>query len=74
MHFTHSKHYFYSFLLFSTCHTFFAGEMISVGIRLADEVFPPPEEQIAKLPTNVSENPVMNLNGIDKDGKARVIF
>ncbi|CAL2030411.1 unnamed protein product [Caenorhabditis brenneri] len=44
--------------------------MISVGLRLTDQVFPGPEEPIAKLPT-ANENPEMILDGIDKNtGKA----
>lgn len=45
--------------------------MIAVGLRLTDEVFPNPEEPIAKLPTG-NENPEMLLDGVNKDGKTRV--
>lgn len=42
--------------------------MIAVGLRLTEEVFPGPEEPIAKLPTG-NENPAMLLDGIDKNTK-----
>ncbi|CAI2311384.1 unnamed protein product [Caenorhabditis sp. 36 PRJEB53466] len=42
--------------------------MISVGIRLSDEVFPPPEEPIAER-KGATENPKMHLNGIDEISK-----
>ncbi|CAA95818.1 Tudor domain-containing protein [Caenorhabditis elegans] len=45
--------------------------MIAVGLRLTDEVFPNPEEPIAKLPTG-NENPEMLLDGVNKDGKTRI--
>lgn len=47
-------------------------KMISVGLRLTDQVFSAPEEPIAKLPI-ASENPEMILDGIDKKtGKAKI--
>ncbi|UMM12411.1 hypothetical protein L5515_001199 [Caenorhabditis briggsae] len=45
--------------------------MISVGIRLTDQVFPGPEEPIAVFPGG-TENPKQILDGIDKEGVAHI--
>lgn len=45
--------------------------MISVGLRLTEEVFPGPEEPIADLPMT-NDSPKMVLDGIDKNGVAKI--